>query len=144
MGRQGYSRSPDRQGSRYDSRERDDGYRDMDYSYGSSRTGPGRKPRDMHDFSGMYDDNPEYYQEEKYPRGRRGGYDDRDDPGYRSPPRRPRTRSHSHSPVRDAGRPSDTVILEGLPQAISSSEVGTLPPRLPCGETVESSQRNSF
>lgn len=124
MGRQGFSRSPDRQGSRYESRERDDGYADRDsYGYNRRPRGPAYNRRDEHDYSGMYDDDRGYRPDEANSRGRHDNYDDRDNSGYRSPPR---GRSYSHSPLRDAGRPTDTIILEGLPFSVSSSEVGTL------------------
>lgn len=99
----------------------------------SSRHRRRRRP-DEHDYTGMYDDNRGssdyrrgYHDEEgRHYRDRRG-YHDRDDPGFRSLSRGHHSRSQSLSPVREAGRPSDTVILEGLPFTVSASEVRTLP-----------------
>ena len=102
--------------------------RDMDYT---GPRGAGRRPRDDHDYTGMYDDEDRgrsdhprgHYEEERYQHDHRG-YRDRDDPGFRSPPRRRyHSRSGSQSPIREAGRPSDTVILEGLPFTVSAREV---------------------
>ena len=125
--RQGYSRSQPRQ-------DFPDDTRDKDMDYAGSRGG-GRRPRDDHDYAGMYDDDDRgrsdhrhgHYEEDRYHRDRRG-YHDRDDPAFRSPPRRRHhSRSRSQSPTREAGRPSDTVILEGLPFSVSASEVRNLP-----------------
>ena len=152
MGLRDQSRSPPRQDYQGDSRGRDSRYRDndmynersyegrhghydKDYSRHGGHSRPGRQyPRGDHDYGGMYDEG--YQEEGEY------GYDQHEDEGYRS--NRPRhregdgprsrspsgsqqNRSRSHSPTRDAGRPSDTIILEGLPFSVSSSEVGTLP-----------------
>jgi hypothetical protein len=62
--------------------------------------------------------------------GRYGGgrwHGTRDNTRYRSNSRRRYSRSRSRSPSRDAGRPSDTVILEGLPLRLPANEVGALP-----------------
>jgi hypothetical protein len=130
-GRRGYSRSPASHDFRDDSRARDMDYYDDD-SRGSSRHRQRR--RDEHDYTGMYDDNRgssdhrrgHYDEEGRHYRDRRG-YHDRDGPGFRSISRGRHSRSRSLSPVREAGRPSDTVILEGLPFTVSASEVRTLP-----------------
>ncbi|KAI6782536.1 putative RNA-binding protein-like protein [Emericellopsis cladophorae] len=71
--------------------------------------------KDPHDYSGMYDEG-------QIPDDRSvgRGYRDRDEPGYRSPLR---GTSRSQSPTRDAGRPSDTVILEELPHILTAAEL---------------------
>lgn len=53
-----------------------------------------RRDEDRNDYSNMYDDEP-----------------------------RSRRRSRSRSPAQDAGRPSDTIILEGLPFGLSQHEL---------------------
>ncbi|KAK5991103.1 RNA-binding 5-A-like protein [Cladobotryum mycophilum] len=142
MGRRDYSRSPPRHDFYDDPRERsnnrsqrdmhsdkeqEDGYRDGDDSY-SKRDGGPRSSRHHEwedDRGGMYDDD---YHRGRYDddrrsdgqsnhRGRRGYESRSPGGGYRG------SRSRSHSPRRDAGKPSDTVILEGLPFNISTSEL---------------------
>ena len=76
------------------------------------------RAKDPHDYSGMYDEG-QIDEDQSV----RHGYRDRDEPGYRSPPR---GTSRSQSPTRDAGRPSDTVILEELPHMLTAGEVRTL------------------
>lgn len=105
---------------------RDDGFLRRD----ASRSGSARQyPRRPHDYDGMYDegqDDRQYHEHEaeRYsddpPHNR-----ERDSRKSRSPGNQ-YSRSRSHSPTREAGRPSDTVILEGLPFGLSASEVGTL------------------
>jgi hypothetical protein len=144
-----HSRSPPKQAFRDDSRGRDSRYRDdEDYDYdrrpGSydneySKRGVASRDarynaRDEHDYRGMYDDGyvddgdqeRRRYEEDKH-RSSRGRYRDNDDPRSRSPSRSYHNNRRSDSPTREAGKPSDTVILEGLPFSISSNEVGTLP-----------------
>ncbi|KAH6887958.1 hypothetical protein B0T10DRAFT_442027 [Thelonectria olida] len=133
------SRSPPRQAFPDERRGRDSRYhddtmryeRDYDGRQGQYDDGYGRKggasrgarTRDEHDYGGMYDDG--YQDEGEYDRDqhddeRRGNSRSRYREGYdgtsrsRSPHHR-YNRSRSHSPMRDAGKPSDTVILEGLP-----------------------------
>lgn len=81
------------------------------------------------DYASMYDDGP---RDDTHPQRHDdvGGATTRIRPGEREqdePQHRPRSggryRSRSRSPGRDAGRPSDTVILEGLPRTISQNEV---------------------
>ena len=105
---------------------------------GASRQhGDSREPkyysREEEDYSGMYDDTGDRDGHSRYARE----YDDErrhreyghehnsNDFRSRTPPRRPYNRSRSRSPRRDAGRPSDTVILESVPFGISTSQVGT-------------------
>lgn len=153
-GRRDHSRSPPRQAFRDEPRGRDSRHRDDDMRYdreydrrqgrpddGYSRRGPrynanaNANARDEHDYGGMYDDGgytgKEDYGRDRYEnerhRGGKGRYRDEDDPNSRSPSGSYDNRSRSHSPTREAGKPSDTVILEGLPFSISSNEVGTLP-----------------
>lgn len=147
-GRRDHSRSPPKQAFHDDSRGTDSRYRDnddYDYDYRSGsyddvyskRSGGTREARynarDEHDYRGMYDDGyvddddqgRRHREDHKHQSSKRT-YRDHDDPRPRSP-----SGSHHHhrsnSPTRDAGKPSDTVILEGLPFSISSNEVGTLP-----------------
>lgn len=153
MGRRDQSRSPPRQDYQpdsrgTDSRQRDDdnmynereyegrhGRHDEDYSRRGGHARGGRQyPRADHDYGGMYDEG---YQgegdygsaqqgDERYrnshPQSREG-----DERKSRSPSGSQHNRDYSHSPTRDAGKPSDTIILEGLPFSVSASEVGTLP-----------------
>lgn len=152
MGRQDQSRSPPRQDTQPDSRGRDSRQRDVDmynereyegrpgrYDEDYSRRGGhargGRQyPRADHDYGGMYDEGYQgegdygYHQQgderhrTSHTRSREG-----DERKSQSPSGSQHNRDYSHSPTRDAGKPSDTVILEGLPFSVSSSEVGTLP-----------------
>lgn len=79
-------------------------------------------------YDGMYDDDrygpeeryhPHRYDRRSYSRGYRD-----DECRARSPATRGHyARSRSYSPRRDAGRPSDTVIIEGLPQSMTADEV---------------------
>lgn len=133
-GRRGYSRSPTSHDFRDDARARDMGYYNDDDPRDPSRHRH-RRRRDEHDYTGMYDDDnrgsSDYRrghcdEEGRHHRDRRG-YHDRDDPGFRPLSSGRHSRSRSLSPVREAGRPSDTVILEGLPFTVSASEVRTLP-----------------
>ncbi|KAF4124482.1 ZnF RBZ, partial [Geosmithia morbida] len=122
-GRRDYSRSPAR---RYDDKR--DGYNTDRDSYADANDNNyyhHRHRRDRHDYTGMYDDDGGGgSQEEEYAYSNRDRHRYDDDDG-RSPPRgRHHRSSYSRSPVRDAaGRPSDTVILEGLPFSVSSSEL---------------------
>ncbi|KAM6523733.1 hypothetical protein FSOLCH5_004346 [Fusarium solani] len=145
-GRRDHSRSPPRQAFRDEPRGRDYRHRDDDMRYdkeydrrqgrpddGYSRRGPryNANARDEHDYGGMYDDGgytgTEDYGRDRYEnerhRGGKGRYRDEDDPNSRSPSGSYDNRSRSHSPTREAGKPSDTVILEGLPFSISSNEL---------------------
>lgn len=115
----------------------DDGYsRDSAYSHpGSYAT---RTIRNEHDYGGMYDEGyqgqanygRDPHEDERY-RNNQPRYRNIDDRRSRSPARSPAYQQYnggrSDSPTRDAGKPSDTVILEGLPLSVSSNEVGTLP-----------------
>ncbi|KAF4345983.1 RNA binding motif [Fusarium beomiforme] len=147
-GRRDHSRSPPKQAFRGDPRERDSRYRDdekgYDYDYEirsgryedaySRRDGASREARynsrDEHDYRGMYDDGyvdnndkgRRRYEDDKQRSGR-GRYRNGDDPRSQSPSGSYHNRSRSDSPTRDAGKPSDTVILEGLPFSISSNEL---------------------
>ncbi|KAF5670624.1 RNA binding motif-containing protein [Fusarium heterosporum] len=132
-----------------DSHYRDD---DLDYDYDhdhdhdydgrpghyedgyTRRTGASREARpnarDAHDYRGMYDDGyvdnndqgRRRHENDKY-RSNRGRYRDNDDPQSQSPSGSYHNHSRSDSPTREAGKPSDTVILEGLPFSISSNEL---------------------
>lgn len=150
-GRRDQSRSPPRQAFPDDSRGRDsryqgdemrherdyDGRRDQGDERYSKRGGTSRGSRhyaqDEHDYGGMYDEGyqgegdygRDRYGDESYQR-ERSRYRDGDDRESRSRSDSRHNRSGSHSPTREAGKPSDTVILEGLPFNVSSSEVGTL------------------
>lgn len=148
MGRRDFSRSPPRQAlyedPGRDSRYRDDLYHERgndsrrgDYREGLSSRTPGIRtarnyPRDNHDYGGMYDEGYREEGEHRYDQHEdkmaRGNprYRHDDDQGSRSPSGRS-SDSRSYSPTREAGKPSDTVILEGLSFGISASEVGTLP-----------------
>ena len=57
-------------------------------------------------------------------------------------PRRHRSRSHSRT--RDAGKPTDTVILEGLPFGVSTAEVGNAPRIIDIANTSPTATRGSF
>jgi RNA-binding protein 5/10 len=117
MDHRGYSRSPPRQDygtpSAPDPKSvprRDDRYR--------------RHAGDDHNYGGMYDERPPT---------RQGRHDDGDgsreysrDRRYnrpRSPSGDRRIRSRSHSRTREAGTPTDTVILEGVPFGPSLEEL---------------------
>ncbi|KAI5464021.1 hypothetical protein BGZ63DRAFT_351405 [Mariannaea sp. PMI_226] len=140
-GQRDHSRSPSRQASRDERRETESSHRDDrrrygreyddrhgQYDQGEARSGGasrGAWNRDEHDYSGMYDD--EYQGDGDY--GREQHDDDRYDrsrsryqTGHNRSPNR-YNRSRSRSLTRDAGKPSDTIILEGLPFSISSSEL---------------------
>ncbi len=154
-GRRDYSRSPPHRQDDHgrpsgthrhpmDSRGRSQDSYPHDRPDGRSRgrdSGPPRGPRhggrQYDDYESMYDEprrenesRDRYRDERSYPCGR--SYRDRDGPirRSRSPGRYPRSRSMS--PTKDAGKPTDTVILEGLPFCISSTEVGS-PRRFGCG-----------
>ncbi|GKT99870.1 hypothetical protein FLAG1_01868 [Fusarium langsethiae] len=131
-----HSRSPPKQAFRDDSRGRDSQYRDdedCDNEYskrGSASRDTRYNPRDEHDYRGMYDDGyvddgdqgRRRYEEDKH-RGSRGRYRDNDDPRSQSPSGSYQNNHRPNSPTREAGKPSDTVILEGLPFSISSNEL---------------------
>ncbi|CAG7560793.1 unnamed protein product [Fusarium equiseti] len=144
-GRRDHSRSPPKQDFHDDSRGRDSRYRDnddYDYDYRSGsyddvyskRSGGIREvrynARDEHDYRGMYDDGymddddqgRRHHEDHKHQSSRRT-YRDNDDPRSRSPSGSYHHHHRSNSPTRDAGKPSDTVILEGLPFSISSNEL---------------------
>ncbi|KAH7020124.1 hypothetical protein EDB80DRAFT_702418 [Ilyonectria destructans] len=147
-GRRDQSRSPPRQAFPDDSRGRDSRYqgdemhheRDYDGRHDqgderySKRGGTSRGSRhyaqDEHDYGGMYDEGyqgegdygRDRYGDESYQR-ERSRYRDGDDRESRSRSDSRHNRSGSHSPTREAGKPSDTVILEGLPFNVSSSEL---------------------
>ncbi|KPM37885.1 hypothetical protein AK830_g8674 [Neonectria ditissima] len=143
-GRRDQSRSPPRQAFPDDARGRDSRYRDdgvrhtMDHGHYddgySKRGGASRNSRynaqDDHDYGGMYDEgyqggaNQGYdrYEDGSHPR-ERSSYQNGDDAKSRSRSGSRYNRSRSRSPTREAGKPSDTVILEGLPISLSSSEL---------------------
>ncbi len=145
-GRRDYSRSPHRQdehgGGPADSRRHHsmDAQRGMaqdDYRYDGpdgrqgGRGGDSRHGGRQYDDYGpsMYDepsreDEPRdrYYDERTSPRGR--SYRDGDGSRRRSRSPGRYAQSRSMSPTKDAGKPTDTVILEGLPYCVSSTEVG--------------------
>ncbi|CAM1501767.1 Fc.00g037510.m01.CDS01 [Cosmosporella sp. VM-42] len=147
MGLRDHSRSPPRQAYQTDPRGRDSRYRDdnmydergydgrhgphdEDYSGRGGHSRVGRYyPRDDHDYGGMYDEGQQAeddagrdrFEDERY-RGSNPRYQDADNPKSQSPSGA-YNRSRSHSPTREAGKPSDTVILEGLPFSVSSSEL---------------------
>lgn len=128
------SRSPSRydaQGRRFKEemgQERDDGRFDGDYQHAARL-----QQWDNHDYSGMYDEEDgsredlgaRAYTGDRHHgnhrhNGRDGSRTGSDSRGYRG-------NSRSRSPTREAGRPSDTVILENLPSRISPKEVRELP-----------------
>ncbi|CEI60764.1 unnamed protein product [Fusarium venenatum] len=131
-----HSRSPPKQDFRNDSRGRDSQHRDdEDYDNEYSKRGGASRDaryntRDEHDYRDMYDDGyvdesdqgRRRYEEDKQS-GSRGRYRDNDDPRSRSPSGSYQNNRRSNSPTREAGKPSDTVILEGLPFSISSNEL---------------------
>ncbi|KAH7158211.1 hypothetical protein B0J13DRAFT_543790 [Dactylonectria estremocensis] len=147
-GRRDQSRSPPRQAFPDDSRGRDSRYQDGEMRHerdydgrhgrgdeeyskrGGSSRGTRHHARDEHDYGGMYDDGyqregdygHDRYGDESYQR-ERSAYRDSDDRRSRSRSGSRHNRSGSHSPTREAGKPSDTVILEGLPYNVSSSEL---------------------
>ncbi|KAF5022274.1 hypothetical protein F66182_5677 [Fusarium sp. NRRL 66182] len=144
-GRRDHSRSPPRQAFHNDPRVRDSLYRDDDYDNRPSRSDDGyprrsaasrdagynvRDSYDHHNYDNMYDDghvdNSDHgrrrYQDDKR-RGGRGRYRGDDDARSRSPSESYHNRSRSDSPTRDAGKPSDTIIFEGLPFSISSNQL---------------------
>ncbi|KAJ3483117.1 hypothetical protein NLG97_g7386 [Lecanicillium saksenae] len=99
-------------------------------SAGGARSRDHRDREDpQDDYGSMYDEGPRddahsrHYDDDRDASSRgRSGYHDRDAPQHRSRSGG-RYRSRSRSPARDAGRPSDTVILEGLPHGISQNEL---------------------
>ncbi|KAF4472775.1 RNA binding motif [Fusarium albosuccineum] len=138
-GRRDHSRSPPTQAFHDESRGRDSRHRDDDTRHdkdydrrhgrfdegyprraGASR-GPRYNARDDYDYGGMYDDG--HAADGDRHRSEKGRYRDDDDPRSRSPSGSYHNRSRSHSPTREAGKPTDTVILEGLPFSISSNEL---------------------
>ncbi|KAK7432811.1 hypothetical protein QQZ08_000674 [Neonectria magnoliae] len=141
-GQRDQSRSPPRQDFPDDSRGRGSRYRDAgmrhemdhdDEGY-SKRGGASRASRynaqDEHDYGGMYDEG--YQGAGDHGRGgygdencwrERSSYRDGDDANSRSRSGSRYNRSRSRSPTREAGKPSDTVILEGLPFSLSSTEL---------------------
>lgn len=148
LGRQDHSRSPTQQDYQGDPRGRDSrhrvddmydertyegqsGHYDEDYSRRGGYSHGGRQPpRGDHDYGGMYDEG--YQAEGDY--GREGGryrsnsrYKEGNARRSQSPSGSQNNQSRSESPTREAGKPSDTIILEGLPFSVSSNEVGTLP-----------------
>ncbi|KAF4979379.1 hypothetical protein FZEAL_4420 [Fusarium zealandicum] len=148
MGRRDHSRSPPRQTIHDEARGKDSRHRDDDMRYDkdydrrhgrhddgySRRGGASRGPRynaqDNHDYRGMYDEgytgggdrSSDRYDDETYRNGKARPRDDGNTRS-RSPSGSHHNRSRSHSPTREAGKPSDTVILEGLPFSISSNEL---------------------
>ncbi|KAF5231014.1 hypothetical protein FAUST_9510 [Fusarium austroamericanum] len=131
-----HSRSPPNQAFHDDSRGRDSRYRDdEDYDNEYSKRGGASRDarynaRDEHDYRGMYDDGyvdesdqgRRRHEEDKH-QGTRGRYRDSDDPQSQSPSGSYQNNLRSNSPTREAGKPSDTIILEGLPFSISSNEL---------------------
>jgi RNA-binding protein 5/10 len=129
-----HSRSPPKQAFRSDSQHRDDEDYDNEHlKRGGASRDARYNPHDEHDYRGMYDDGyvdesdqgRRRYEEDKH-LSSRGRYRDSDDPRTQSPSGGYQNNRRSNSPTREAGKPSDTVILEGLPFSISSNEVGTL------------------
>lgn len=107
-------------------RDHDGRHTQYDDSYGrrvAARTRHGGDYK-YKDYTAMYDDD--YRDEgERDPSPEPSRHGDGRRPSSRSQsPNYRYSRSRSRSPVRDAGRPSDTIILEGLPY-VSSNEVGT-------------------
>lgn len=120
------------------------GYDQRNNNYQRGEQGQLGRPAQELDYHSMYDDgqfSDQKSRSDDRDRGRRRYYRDRDDPRFRSLSRsrsrspharsrgyshdaRDRTRSRSRSP-RMAGRPTDTVMIEGLPQDASPSEVRT-------------------
>lgn len=108
-------------------------YRDAPREDYARHHGRGREYTEDHgreNYESMYDDapreadeRPRHYDDERGSHRGRGGYRERDEPRHRSRSGG-RYRSRSRSPGRDAGKPSDTVILEGLPQSVTQNEVG--------------------
>ncbi|KAF7559622.1 hypothetical protein G7046_g4553 [Stylonectria norvegica] len=148
MGRKDRSRSPLQQDLYDDPRGRDSQYREDDMHHGMAfgdqhshwdeghvrRGGASRtsrhQPIDAHDYRGMYDEghqgHSDYGREQFGDDNHRGDaarYQEGNDPRSHSPSGSQQNRSRSHSPTREAGKPSDTVILEGLPFSVSSSEL---------------------
>ncbi|KAK7393912.1 hypothetical protein QQX98_013304 [Neonectria punicea] len=143
-GRRDQSRSPPRQDFPDDSRGRDSRYRDagMRHEMGHDHDGEGYSKRggasrasrynarDEHDYGGMYDEGYQGagdhgrggYGDENH-RRERSSYRGGDDANSRSRSGSRYNRSRSRSPTREAGKPSDTVILEGLPFSLSSTEL---------------------
>ncbi|KAL6918654.1 hypothetical protein FSST1_002680 [Fusarium sambucinum] len=116
MGWRDHSRSPPKQAFRNDSRGRDSQYRD-DEDYDNEYSKRGGASRDA-----RYNTRDEHdYRNINQVAG--GRYRDNDDPRSRSPPGSYQNNRRSNSPTREAGKPSDTVILEGLPFSISSNEL---------------------
>lgn len=144
-GRRDNSRSPHRQdehgGGAADSRRQpmdaQRGRSQDEYRYDEpdgrqgGRDGDPRRGRRQYDDYGpsMYDEpsresepRDRYRDDRRSPRG--SSYRDGDWPRRRSRSPGRHARSRSRSPAKDAGKPTDTVILEGLPFCISSTEVG--------------------
>ncbi|KAM3442420.1 hypothetical protein MY4824_001014 [Beauveria thailandica] len=137
--RQDSSRSPPRQNS-----HRKPGWQQRDMQHDTQYKGyqrhngrhgnePGGHDRDrrgrgyaQHDYENMYDDGPRDDTRSSYDDERGatnyGRSDFTDESRHRSHSGA-RYRSRSRSPGRDAGRPSDTVILEGLPRGITQNEL---------------------
>lgn len=131
MGRRDYSQSPPSRHQDYEyqqenmsstrdqsrsTRYENDSYRQQ-YNH---RRESGRTARDD-DYSRMYDDEDRdrYRHDDESNRDWSHGQQD-------SRSRNRHDRSRSPDTTRDAGRPSDTVILEGLPFGVSPIEVGSL------------------
>ncbi|KAJ6781946.1 hypothetical protein PWT90_04104 [Aphanocladium album] len=116
--------------------QRDTYHEDRPRHQDRHENGSGARSRDhrdreypQDDYGSMYDDGPRddarprpYDNDRDAPNRGRLGYHARDAPRHRSRSGG-RYRSRSQSPARDAGRPSDTVILEGLPNGISQNEL---------------------
>ncbi|PHH88145.1 hypothetical protein CDD83_7918 [Cordyceps sp. RAO-2017] len=114
-------------------RDYDDRYRGREDEYWHRRDGDFRRSRyddrREHDYQGMYDDYTRSDDDRRRSRTRTrdpGDFERGDD--YRhhhhdDHGRGHRPRSASRSRTRDAGRPSDTVILEGLPHGVPTSAI---------------------
>lgn len=148
MGRRDYSRSSPRQDLYVDARERpprhfrdtdragdyDDRYRGRDDGFWPRHRDDSRRShydaRDEREYEGMYDEGRRAGDDDRYRSRddqaflRDGDHRHRPDAGL-SPRGDRYVRTSSRNRLQDAGRPTDTVMLEGLPQAISVSNVST-------------------
>ncbi|KAF1735760.1 putative RNA-binding protein [Beauveria bassiana] len=140
QGRQDSSRSPPRQdlhrkpGWQQRDMQHDTQYKEYQRHNGRHGNETGRHDRDrrereyaQHDYENMYDDGPRDDTRSSLYDDERGatncGKSDLTDESRHRSHSGARYRSRSRSPGRDAGRPSDTVILEGLPRSITQNEL---------------------
>ena len=107
----------------------DDGYRHHHY-HSRARRDTGEEG----DYQGMYDEGPSYQDDRSRRRDRdRDRYRDEDrysrrDDNHHSRRNDHHARSRSPSLPREAGKPTNTVKIEGLPLGISSAHVRPHPP----------------